>query len=1059
MGGRLQFISAGAGSGKTYKLTEILHRELREGGVRPEGVLATTFTNKAASELRERVRSHLIAKGSYGMANAIGQARIGTVNSVCGELLKRFAFEAGLPTEQRVLDDAQGRQLLREAIDFVIEEHALDDLLKVARRLSLDEVPLGKEDPAYRDAIRGLVDQARSNAIGPDELKSFGELNADHLLALFPEPWPGDLDASLLAAIREAVPSVRAAARGGKQNTNEYLRLIENAQRELAEGRMTWAQWGALAKKAPEKALQATVAPITALLDVHPRHAGLRADLRSYLNGVFNVAADALDAYAKLKKVLGALDFTDQERLLLDILDQPTVAEALTEELDLLMVDEFQDTSPIQLALFLKLAGFAKKVVWVGDIKQAIYGFRGSDTALMKSVLGALPDLGGSKDVLPHSWRSRPALVALVNQVFGEVFAGLVPEEVKLQARREELPDTAAVEDWILEGKNQGIQQSALASTIGGMIERGVEIEDPGTRERRPVRFADIAVLARSNATVTAIAGALRARGIPSSTTQPGLLSRPEVVLAVALLRRLADERDTLATAEIVSLADCEDPERWLADRLAWLVRGGIPSKWKEEPGPDAPAHPLLLAVKELRAQAALLSPREAVEMTITRCGLARRVIQWQQDAELARLRLANLDRLVELTAEYEEECATTRSAASLPGLLLWFQDLADGKEDFLPQPAIDAVQVMTHHKAKGLEWPVVVLWDLAGEVRDRVWDIRALSLSAFDARNPLKDRFLRYWPWPLGRQSTGLIADLVEASEAGMSCRTEAVEEEKRILYVSMTRARDVIVLARNAKKTNGEWMDTVALDGQLPANDDGPILLREGGEVPFLRLRVGEAEGGPVVAETSVDLAWFEEPARLTSRPSLVISPSAVEGATATVVETVALGQRLDTKAIDDRSVLGDAVHACIAADLASPGKPLGAAEVQAILDGAGIASAVDADALIRQLAAIREWIARRWPGARPVVELPMVRLLESGQRVAGRTDLVLRTATGWVLMDHKTTPLGSAHWEELAMTHAGQLAAYRDVIEAVSGVGVEEVWLVLPVAGTALRVEVRG
>ena len=116
MSGKLQFISAGAGSGKTYRLTVILHEKLQSGSVRPEGVIATTFTKKAASELRERVRLHLLEQGELSLANAIGQARIGTVNSVCGKLLERFAFEAGLPTRQQVIEDGQATLLVREAI-------------------------------------------------------------------------------------------------------------------------------------------------------------------------------------------------------------------------------------------------------------------------------------------------------------------------------------------------------------------------------------------------------------------------------------------------------------------------------------------------------------------------------------------------------------------------------------------------------------------------------------------------------------------------------------------------------------------------------------------------------------------------------------------------------------------------------------------------------------------------------------------------------------------------------------------------------------------------------
>src|ERR1700719_1685903 len=99
MNASIRFISADAGSGKTYKLTEILHELLTTKKVTPSGVIATTFTKKAAAELRERVRGSLVEKGEHRLATEIGQARIGTVNSVCGGLLARFAFEAGLAPE------------------------------------------------------------------------------------------------------------------------------------------------------------------------------------------------------------------------------------------------------------------------------------------------------------------------------------------------------------------------------------------------------------------------------------------------------------------------------------------------------------------------------------------------------------------------------------------------------------------------------------------------------------------------------------------------------------------------------------------------------------------------------------------------------------------------------------------------------------------------------------------------------------------------------------------------------------------------------------------------
>src|SRR5450759_5079400 len=236
-----RFISAGAGSGKTYRLTALLHDMLIDGRVRPSGILATTFTNKAAAELRERVRSHLIKKGQYALATAIGQARIGTVNSVCGNMLARFAFEAGMPIEQRVLDESRAAQILNEAIDEVIEGRTLTDLLTVARRLSLDTAARGDGGDPWMTALRDIVSQARANAIGPDELRTFGARNAEQLLQCFPKPATRDLDAALRSSIEAVLPMVRQAAdSNGKKNTGAYLKQLEELARSLREGDYQW---------------------------------------------------------------------------------------------------------------------------------------------------------------------------------------------------------------------------------------------------------------------------------------------------------------------------------------------------------------------------------------------------------------------------------------------------------------------------------------------------------------------------------------------------------------------------------------------------------------------------------------------------------------------------------------------------------------------------------------------------------------------------------------------------------------------------------------------------
>ncbi len=113
--------------------------ELKNDGVRPAGVIATTYTRKAATELRGRARTSLLERGEFDLANAIGQARIGTVNAVCGQLLQRFAFEAGLATELRVLDEDQAANLVREANDAVLDARTYDEINQIAARLGIEE--------------------------------------------------------------------------------------------------------------------------------------------------------------------------------------------------------------------------------------------------------------------------------------------------------------------------------------------------------------------------------------------------------------------------------------------------------------------------------------------------------------------------------------------------------------------------------------------------------------------------------------------------------------------------------------------------------------------------------------------------------------------------------------------------------------------------------------------------------------------------------------------------------------------------------------------------------
>ncbi len=151
-----------------------------------------------------------------------------------------------------------------------------------------------------------------------------------------------------------------------------------------------------------------------------------------------------MDAYEKAKQKGGLLDFADQESLLLKGLEISSVQKRFKEQFRVLMVDEFQDTSPLQLSLFLKISALVEKVIWVGDSKQAIYGFRGSDAQLIDTVTTAL-NKPESNDILKSSYRSTPDLVTLVNELFLPQFLkgsnSLSKEEIVLAPVRKKHPE------------------------------------------------------------------------------------------------------------------------------------------------------------------------------------------------------------------------------------------------------------------------------------------------------------------------------------------------------------------------------------------------------------------------------------------------------------------------------------------------------------------------------------------------------------------------------------------------------------------------------------------
>lgn len=1052
----IEFISAGAGSGKTYKLTETLAQALESGTARPHAILATTFTVKAATELRERARSWLLEKGQIDLATAIGQARLGTVNSVCGQMLKRFCFELGLSPDQTVLNQGQSKRLLKATLAESMDTAEQAELVRLTERFGIEQADWSK-------TLEGIVKAALDNDIAPEALSTMGAQNADSMLANWPVPSTDlGLTEALTAALNEAhqkvvtyVEEQQAAGTKVADNLRKGLEGLQKLNRVFREDRWNWPDWiGAAGIDAGAK-VRDILEPVKAAAQAHETHPTFHTEVRRYLDLLFKLAADVLDAYEQSKKALGAVDFSDQEILLLRALRaNATVREVLSAELDLIMVDEFQDTSPLQLALFVELAKLAKRSVWVGDPKQAIYGFRGTDASLITGVLGAIKDWGGAVGkALDTSRRSIESLVSLTNSVFQSAFEpDLTPAQVHLQPFRKDIPNQAALINWNFESSRNDTDYLGLGQAIRELLESGIKVEDKETKKLRPIQPGDIGVLCRYNEQVESAVTSLTQWGIPSASPRSGLLETAEAIYVLACLRRMNDPTDTIATALILTLSEGTPVETWLQDRLQYLTTNGARShEWRIK---GDSANPLLARLEELRPTLNSLTPQEALRLAAAESQVARLVGQWSSSPHEARNRLANVEALVELGKTFEDESVAAKRPATVSSMLRWLDELSSEEDDNRATSSDNSVSILTYHGAKGLEWPVAILTSLDATARSSLWGVRARTVGDFDPQQPLANRFVHCWLKTWGKRSQPQAALNAEASVTGQAMQAEALAENKRLLYVGLTRARDINVAVSfiRPRGPGRAWVNEIQDAGALLFGDSEILALPDGQQIS--RQSQSWNKNDCTVeppAKISSDCYWFRPKPRVQAEP-LWHQPSSSSGGLFKATETDTIGVRLSLAGKPDMASLGTALHLCIAraavlGDVPSP-------DIERILRAWAVADSVDKNAVCAQVEAFLAWIAQRWPNCPVYVEVPIEADGPNGTRIRGRIDLLIEESNGWILLDHKSNPGGADRDEDLVAEHGPQIESYAYALLNATGKPVKQRWLYLPVAARAVR-----
>ena len=762
-------LAAGAGSGKTSVLVERFVRAVSEDGISPGRILAITFTERAAAELKERVRERLKELGERSprlesSARDTEAAFVSTFHGFCARLLRGHPLAVGLDPEFEILDEGLAGRMRERAF-----KHALADFLASEREEAVDLLAAYGPDRT-RAMVGGVYAELRSRGMRTPVL---------------PDPGLG--------------------ARGNADDLDG---------------------------------------------------AGACALLGELLAGFG-------EAYEALKGERGAVDFDDLELLARELLEEhESVRVAWSERFELLMVDEFQDTNPRQLAILTALE--RGNLFTVGDELQSIYGFRHADVTLFRARRAELSERDQSLE-LARNFRSRAPLLDVVNTVFAERFGtGYTPllagREGGGAQGREDIREGAGEDggkaggdplvELLLTDTGGWEEDGATARAIAGerlpvaprwrqaearlLAQRVAELVDGGG-----AHGGEVVVLLRAVGDLPVYERALQECGLRTLATVGDFWRRQEVGDLLSYLRALANPLDELALYGTLAspLVGCSSDGLALLARVArargrgrvWEVLGGGEDLDGRLSAADRDALSRFGALLEGERRAApSRTISQLIERAITAGGYREHVL----GLDGGERRLANVHKLLRLARRFEAS-----EGRDLRGFLDHVAHLADstsGSEADAPVAGVepDAVRLMTIHAAKGLEFPVVCVADLGREQNVSVPDLLV-------AGDRVGLRLMRLD----GAKATPTLA----FEELCQERQRAQVEEEERILYVAMTRARERLLLsgAVNFARWPEERLRAPTISWLGPALAPELPALAQALERPVLDLIVG---GTPV-------------------------------------------------------------------------------------------------------------------------------------------------------------------------------------------------------------------
>ena len=834
-GGEL-LVSAAAGSGKTRVLTERLMRWITEGDA-PRSIdnfLIITFSTAAAAELRSRISEELSARAAADPGSKrlrresalVRRAQIGTIHSFCSALLREYAGRAGIAPDFAIADEDRARELRRLSLETVLEAayaEAEPGFIQLA-----DTVGAGTDDRRLESLVLELHGKLQSHARPGDWAARQSELFETGAEDAADTPWGRELLESAADELLwwagefdELVRSLAGFEKMGKAyvpSFSETASSLRGAAKRAAEGwdalrealPIAFPRLGSLrgggedpelaerakarreaCKKAAKRIEKGFTLPSEQLLrDMRATAPAMRALLK--LVGDFDAE------YTRRKRRRSLLDFADLEHLAARLLTEPDgspteTAREVSRRYAEVMVDEYQDVSLVQDMIIRAVSDSGRRLFMVGDVKQSIYRFRLADPTIFLKKYESYADAPQPEGVprrvfLRESFRSRGEVVDAVNAVFGCLMSkGLGEMEYDERARLRaglEYPGVVPVPELVavpLPGADEDeerpdkieVEAAYAARMMRRLVETGAKISEGSAL--RPLGYGDIAVLLRSvNVSGPVWRRVLAREGVPVEAGQSGgFFEAPEVAVIISLLAIIDNPRQDVALISV------------LRSELFGFTNDELTE--------------IRLMSGEGDFYAALSARAEVSEKARAFLDTLARLRDFARDSELATLiweiyeslgcmalcsamrdgedRRARLLRLFELARSFE-----TTGWRGLRRFLDWLRSMRErGEEPAFPdEDGGGAVRIMSIHRSKGLEFPVVFIGDTARQFN----------------RSDLRGSVLVHPELGLGPKFTdaarGIEYPTLARRAVANRLERELLSEELRLLYVAMTRARE---------------------------------------------------------------------------------------------------------------------------------------------------------------------------------------------------------------------------------------------------------------------------